>query len=376
MACPRAHQRSRTVVWVVDYPNRTCTTVSWLKTDQLLRKQVREALAAFDAIKSLKERTKDLRFKFRSGTARRRHKQIEPPGSAKMTTASMHREQLIRPAPAAVVTGTVVAATLGVGLSNYYLFSRPDSFVWWAQKASGGWLNANLLLFVPLTLLVTGGLIMGAGRQRRIDLGLGPGWLGALFGYVAAGWLMIQLLALLAAVVAGDGVALHGSWQTHGAGLVVGLLVAMVFGTALFEETVFRGFLLSQLDLRWGPSLGDWAGGVASLLSSAVVFSLWHLPTLILNRDLDALQLVLALGYMLMGGVLLGLLYLRTGRLALVIACHALVNAPTLVVASPVPGSMIAGAVGLAAIVAGPVLVGQPWRAGFFVSRARPSGPE
>lgn len=98
----------------------------------------------------------------------------------------------------------------------------------------------------------------------------------------------------------------------------------------------------------------------------AVIFALWHLPTILLNREVTPGAVAGALAYMMLGGVMLGLLYLRTGRLEVVIAMHALVNAPTLIAATPVSGSLLAGIVGVVAIIAGPFLAGRRWNLGLI----------
>ena len=61
-------------------------------------------------------------------------------------------------------------------------------------------------------------------------------------------------------------------------------------------------------------------------------------------------------------GLLLGLLYLRSGNLFVTMAVHALVNAPTLLLATPLPGSLLAGTLGLILIIVWPWLRRQPLR--------------
>ena len=260
----------------------------------------------------------------------------------------------------------ILAGSLAVAAANYFLFSNADSFVWALHKASDGWINANLTIFAPMTALVIGALVMGWGGQRLPDLGLSGGWVARLAVYLGAGWLAVQALAVIGAVISagatGAAIALHPAWEEFGAGTLIGLFIAMVLGTALFEDGLFRGYVLPQIQFALGDRIaGERARALTALALCAVIFALWHLPTILLNREVSAGAVAGALAYMALGGIMLGLLYLRTGRLELAIAGHALVNAPTLVVASPVPGSALAGLVGLGAIIAGPVLAGQRW---------------
>ena len=255
-----------------------------------------------------------------------------------------------------------IVATTGITLGNLLLFSRQDSPIWVLHRATDGWINANLPLFLLLNLLVIGGLTLDLGRLTWADIGLRQRWPLRLALWLAGGWIAVQMLAAAAALASSGGIALHPAWSEHGAGTVVGLLIAMVIGTAFFEDVVFRGFLVPQCALHLeGRIPSAQARTWAAWLLVAAIFALWHLPTILLNPGHGSVAGALA--YMMLGGLMLGLLYLRTGDLALAIAAHALVNAPTLLVATPVSGSALAGFLGVAAIALGPKLAGQAWSA-------------
>ena len=278
----------------------------------------------------------------------------------------------VRQTSPGVLLAIILAGSVGIALTNL-LFFGPASISTQLHLATNGWINENLPVFVPLTLVIIGGMVMAWGGQRLSDLGLRAGWAVRLALLLLAGWGMMQAIALIAALASGMGIALHPAWDKYGAGTLLGLLIAMVLGTAPFEDGLFRGYVLPQLNFLLGGRIAGETGRViAALLICAVIFALWHLPTILLNRsDIAPGAVAGALAYMMLGGVMLGLLYLRTGRLEVVIAAHALVNAPTMVVASPLPGSAMAGVIGVAAIIAGPLLAGERWSAGLvrFVPR-------
>ena len=274
----------------------------------------------------------------------------------------MHSE--IRKASGWVVLLVILLTTALTALANVLFFAREDSFVWQVHKATEGWLNANLLVFLPQSAIVIGGIMLWLGRLRGRDLGLTRGWLLRAFAYTAVGWLIVQALSAIAALVGTGQLAIHPNWQQHGAGTLIGLLLAMIVGTALFEDTVFRGFLIPQFAVRLKPWLGSAkARSLAALALSALIFSPWHLPTILLQGASGPGPVLGALAYMLLGGVMLGLLYLRTGNLPLAIAMHALVNAPTILFESGVPGAALAGLLGVVLIVLGPKLAGERWSA-------------
>lgn len=258
-----------------------------------------------------------------------------------------------------VLVCLVVFATLGITASNAFMFSQPESFVWEWQSASGGWINANLILFAPLTIgFVVLALVWG--RLGWRDLGFASGFVRDLVLFLVIGWTAVQLLAVAAALAFGGSLTFASGWSEHGAGAMLGFLIAMVLGTALFEDLVFRAFLIPQSYLRVAPGVrGHAAAMIATLFVCAVIFALWHLPTILLNRDAGLAGSLGLLAYMMLGGVMLGLVFVRTGSLALAIGTHALVNAPTLIVDAPVSGSALAGVVGVMVIAMGPRLVGR-----------------
>lgn len=84
--------------------------------------------------------------------------------------------------------------------------------------------------------------------------------------------------------------------------------------TPLEEELVFRGVVFAGLRARWG-------GGVAAA-ASALVFGLVHLPAVVLPTVL---------------GVVLAVLFARTGSLWPGVLVHALNNAVALATGTPLP---------------------------------------
>lgn len=270
----------------------------------------------------------------------------------------------VRRSRLAVLLATLAAATVGIAIGNYFFFSRPDSIVWRIHEATSGWINGNLPMFTVLNLIVLAGIICGWGRHRLAELGLGRNWLAQIIGWFAVGWIVLQSLALLSVLATGGDLELNRVWTEYGTGTVVGMILAMLLGTALFEEAVFRGYLLPQLAVRLGR--GRQASGLhmaGALVLGTVIFALWHIPTILLNRDGGVAEAAGALAFMAFGAIMLSLVFLRTGSLAIAIATHALVNAPYLLVASPVPAAVLAGAVGLATTAAGPLLAGRRWSA-------------
>ncbi|MBI4678238.1 MAG: CPBP family intramembrane metalloprotease [Elusimicrobia bacterium] len=97
--------------------------------------------------------------------------------------------------------------------------------------------------------------------------------------------------------------------------ILLSLLSTTVLATG--EEVMFRAGVLPWLKRRFEARGWRWAVPLAVLLSSAM-FSLMHLPVHSFTMDLFVLKLVL--------GVVLSLLYLKTGNLAAPAAAHSAYN--------------------------------------------------
>ena len=111
-----------------------------------------------------------------------------------------------------------------------------------------------------------------------------------------------------------------------GIGIALGPLLAQVLGTALVEETVFRGFLWRELARRLGGGpRGAWAGAIAS----QALFALLHVPIRLSQGASGSELATMVLGLFLIGLVFVAV-YAATGNLFVAVMVHALGNAPTL----------------------------------------------
>ncbi len=221
-----------------------------------------------------------------------------------------------------------VAAHFAIAaLVNLVLFAA-DTFRPLAS-ATGGLFTGSLVVNVVLiTLLVV--LIIGKwGGLRPYDVGLVARNIprGAL--YTLALWFGAQIIHGVLGLIHHGQIALHPLWENGGWTVVIGLLLAQIFGNALFEEIAYRGFLFPQFFLR----LNAWRDYPASHLTLAVVlsqslFALSHIPNRI-YLGMSAAQIAFGLLMLLGWGVLYTLIYIRTDNLFIVVGIHALGNTPT-----------------------------------------------
>lgn len=242
---------------------------------------------------------------------------------------------------------------------NLYAFPR-DLFAPVA-RLSGGWVQPTLVAAL-VAFACAAPLLLAAGRMRLADMG----WRGADLRVGAALLLALFALLQLQALAGGAPAALAPAWSERGAARVLGALIAQLLGTALLEETLFRGVLLPQTYMRLaGRMRPAWALAAAVLVSQGL-FALAHLP----NRAMLGVEggaLLQDLGMLFFVGLLFSLVYLATGNLFVPVALHALFNAPVLLV----PGS---DAAARSALLVCTLLLVVPWRSLARLGRAAPSG--
>lgn len=191
---------------------------------------------------------------------------------------------------------------------------------------------ANILtpepLRVPVKVLILAVLVVGAKRAFRLswdELGLGRAELsgGLRLGALSAGVVVAAIAVLVlvpptrslfdSADVAAD--TTTERWLMP--------LLIIPFGTAVFEEILFRGLLLGVF-LRMASSR-------YAVLASSLLFGLWHLsPALGDARGHGTLGgTALVIGTIIatsLGGAVLALLRLRSGSVAAPILAHTALN--------------------------------------------------
>ena len=205
----------------------------------------------------------------------------------------------------------VLAASMDQGLESFV-----DAKTWMAwiedfSQTRGGLLMV-LLPSQTVFLLVAclAATVSSRPFSRRLSLGVGvlPLWTWVIFliGTPIIGWGSSQILSLMVDELSENLEFIESMmrWHIRQSLPLLFVLVAVVPG--VFEEFLFRGYLLTRLAERWHPF---WA-----ILVSAMIFSLAHLDPL---HSLGVLPL----------GLWLGAVAWRTGSVWPAVLCHIANNA-------------------------------------------------
>lgn len=222
---------------------------------------------------------------------------------------------------------------------------------------------ANLIILGGIFVVAIGAMAFLFGGLRPRDVGLRAGQLTEAIVVVASAWLIIQSAHAVAALLSRGMIRWDDTWQRPGATSALLLwLVAMVVGTALTEETVFRGFVFPQLYLKspGSPRTRFWVAGIAA----ALLFGLLHLPRHIILGNMSTLALAARIPAHMLGALVATMVYLRTRNLWIVIGLHGIDNAPTRLVDSPMPPEPVLLLVEIALLVSWPWVARRPQHRG------------
>lgn len=213
----------------------------------------------------------------------------------------------------------------------------------WARavrSSSGGWLDPNLPAGALVFLVSIIPFVFLRARLRPRDIGLEARKLGRGAVVVAGLWVAMQGILALAGLLDDGTLRLHRVWLAPGAPAApLAFLAAMLVVMPAVEEATYRGFVLPQLwlRLRGAPRVRTWGAVVAS----ALLFSAMHIPNRHLLYGLDRASFAASLAALVVFGIFMAVIYLRTANLWVAGGVHALTNAPTPLVEAPIPPLLV-----------------------------------
>ncbi|MCR9245030.1 MAG: CPBP family intramembrane metalloprotease [bacterium] len=224
-------------------------------------------------------------------------------------------------------------------------------------RASDGLLFPNLQVCAPTILLwllvfrLAGLRFADIGWCRR-DLGM-----GALMTLVV--WVAIHIVAV---IVNWSELTLFGE-LLEAPQLTIGRLFGQLLGNALYEETIYRGFCMTQfLLLLLARGHGQFKAVSLAALGSAAMFALPHIPNRLARERYDDWPAVLGDQTMLLcSGLFLAWIYIRTRNLWWAVGLHSLANCPTLLVVWQGEGSRGNSVKALVSLFGLLITVAWPW---------------
>ncbi|UCE11733.1 MAG: CPBP family intramembrane metalloprotease [Candidatus Thorarchaeota archaeon] len=231
--------------------------------------------------------------------------------------------------------------TISLVIVFVYLVLFQVGIVQSIELASGGLIHPTLILNALLLASAVLGVLVYYGKLQWTDFGLIRRKLPVAVVVCAISWALVQIVEGLIGFIGTGVIEIEVGWNTEALGLI-GLLIGMLFGTALYEEVGYRGFLLIQFKMKMSQLTTTRYLQVAlGLLISQMFFTLIHIPWKVMNQGLTVTVFFDLVFSVFLNGLIYGLLYLRTENLFFVMIVHALGNAPTSLVSPSIGPSSI-----------------------------------
>lgn len=244
-----------------------------------------------------------------------------------------------------VIIVFLVTSLVLISVINLILF--PGPFFDPITRATGGLMGATLqanLLNILLFCLI----VFGWGKLRPMDVGLDWSKLKQGLALTALLWLAAQVIVLLINWINRD-IHLDPIWSERGITAVLGGLIGQLLGNALFEETEYRGFYLSQFYLKLKTQNEKWRLAW-SVLAMLTLFILSHIPNRIFAGYTLA-DIPQDFVFLFINGLFFTIVYLVSGNLFLAVGIHALMNRPTMITEATFPAGILIGLLGLILII-------------------------
>ncbi|CAH1205851.1 hypothetical protein PAECIP111892_02783 [Paenibacillus auburnensis] len=186
----------------------------------------------------------------------------------------------------------------------------------------GGTLSANLIgLLVEVAVFLWAIVKVHPGELGLKKEKLLPGVMSFLLF-----WFAIHLINLGVNLFTGSRIVFNDNLTQYPSDLIGGLL-GQLFGNALLEEIVFRGFLFIQIFLLCSKIKRHSSRVTAALFISQTIFALMHIPNRIYS-GYAGMEFVYDFIQLVIFGIMFCLLYLLTENLFFVVGVHSLMNEP------------------------------------------------
>lgn len=232
-----------------------------------------------------------------------------------------------RPVPAALIAVLMIIEIIYSLSVNLIYFER--GYYRHLSNLTHGWidgtLSANLIgLFVEVAVFL---LLIAKVTPRELGLRKNK-LLPGVFGFLLF-WFAVHLVNLGVNLFTGSRIVFNDNITKYPGDLIGGLL-GQLFGNALLEEIVFRGFLFVQIFLLCSAIKRRPARVSAAIFISQAIFALMHIPNRIYT-GLTGVEFVYDFIQLVAWGSVFCLLYLLTENLFFVVGIHALMNEPLMI---------------------------------------------
>jgi uncharacterized protein len=228
----------------------------------------------------------------------------------------------VKSTPLRFIVSLIFIHILFTLMVNLILFANGTLSV--IAKSTNGWINETLAAnLFGLVLEVVIFLCMIAKLSLR-DLGLTKKKLFAGMIGTLLFWIAINMVDLGMTLLTHSSLSFNSDIFRN-SNVVFAELLGQIFGNALLEEVLFRGFLLVQIYLLLKKVNNNTSRILYAMFISQSIFAAIHIPNRIYS-GLVGLDFVYDFIILVILGVIFSLLYVLTKNLFFVIGVHSLMN--------------------------------------------------
>ena len=228
----------------------------------------------------------------------------------------------VRRAPGWVICLVIAAQIAGDAFINLVVFRH--HWLVPLDHATGSLLNITFWANLVLLVVVVGGMIFGLARLSPADVGLygKDMWPALLFSLGL--WAIVNGAVLCDTLWRSVPLALDPAWAKPVAN--AGRFIAQLFGNALYEEIVYRGFLTIQVMMVLMRRLPRTPALLIAVVAVQAIFAGIHVPMLIVTGN-SWPAILSTMPTLFLAGLMLAAIFLLTGNLLVAIGVHALTDA-------------------------------------------------
>jgi membrane protease YdiL (CAAX protease family) len=205
-----------------------------------------------------------------------------------------------------------------------FLVKLAPSTYFWVTTATKGLITHTLLNYLVMYFIFIYLILIKASHIEPIKLGLDKKKLSQGILTAAVLLILLQLFGAIYSYAAFGKLTLNEVMKNWTA--VIGYYIELFAGVALFEEVVYRGFLIPQIFIRLKVKRSKASKIAITLALSQVIFAVVHLPVRIAS-GMSFGEAVITLVYVFFIGIVFAFTYLLTDNLYIAMAIHALWDA-------------------------------------------------
>jgi len=190
----------------------------------------------------------------------------------------------------------------------------------WVYNQTNGLIQATLILNV-LIIIILSIIIFSFFKLKLDDFFIDrKAFLNGLKAIFIL-WTLVQIVIVLISFVNNETL----SWVTAN-NRKTGNFIGQLFGNALYEEFIFRGFFIIQLFLLFRPKKSNRKALLFSIIISQLIFAAVHIPNrLMADIEIDMVTDFLQL---FLGGLVGAFIFVKTKNLIFLSGFHAFTNVP------------------------------------------------